>query len=428
MNARAIPRIIRQALVTAGAAGLLVGSAHAAGIATVFDVVGSLGSASTRDVVAAELDADELLLREDGALFFVDPDRLAHVPTLAGEGEGGYDEEDGGEIAPDAEPDLDALSALELIPDGEAVDRARSALEAAGLIPAGAPATVDHDRIDIARAEDGAEILSVELDTHVDFTSDLDGIPHVGPGNRAKVVFDADGQVAAIHVARRALVPGATVPIRSAAEALEECRAGAPEGAADHMGVDLVYFAPPLSEAAPQILPQYRCRAADFDDPATPSPRDRMLPAVVDAPVADLAASISGGVVDADVMIDGGTPPYRIRWTSSTTALEDATDAAVTYTVAPGKDVDVDEESVSVLVTDANGLVTLTQAQLPVGGSPGIPTGTGARGRGLRAPRRHRPGVGRQHLQGQAPERAPGRRARGEGRPAGGRGSRLQLG
>lgn len=147
-------------------------------------VVVDAGATEHQSAVLASalgLEPGDVDLRSDGALIRIDGERLNHVPMIVGGDPGTAADVNRHPTTATAERvDLDALAALRVPTDEEAIARATAVFDAAMLLPEDAEPAVGHTRFEIY---DGDELtLEVELDTRVGFQRRLDGHRLMGPG------------------------------------------------------------------------------------------------------------------------------------------------------------------------------------------------------------------------------------------------------
>jgi len=214
------------------------------------------------------------------------------------------------------------------------------------------------------------------LDTHVNFDLSLGGVPLAGPGAKVKVVLDGQGQVTNLVYAMRGLSAGPEVPIMLPDQAEKACEGELrsqlrPEAqnAAISVTSRLMYYAPPLDiGTVGTIYPTYACDGTLTIGEEEVLLRRTLIPAVVDKPVGPevkLSATIDDLLVVASAKVSGGTAPYSYQWNSSTTPVVLPDAAEVEYLVKPPSgDFKENQEVVSVLVTDANGLTASASATL----------------------------------------------------------------
>ncbi len=325
-----------------------------------------------------------LALRPDGTFSYVDTKRFATVPTKRPTPKVkryGRDEENRRTVAQSV--DLSALRRTTVIAPEKALDRAASLLGDVGgfeVVP-----RVDHTTVEISDRS-GKLRSRTKIDTTVTYDFRLGGVPVVGAGAKQRIAFAGDGSVVQLSRAVRSVEPAGTVPIISPEAARERC--------VDLYGPKvkqrtptLAYVAPPLSarKASGQgsvelLLPHYVCAPSSERRDGEVRLTGRLVPASPDlAPTAHLSAAREGSRVTAVVDITGGQGPYRVRWSSSSTTLKTSGKSEVSYAMrARNKRA---PETVSVTVTDANGVVSSASVTLAKSGdasAKGIGGGGGA--------------------------------------------------
>jgi hypothetical protein len=136
---------------------------------------------------------------------------------------------------------------------------------------------------------------------------------------------------------------------------------------------------PPLGQVK-DIYPSYTCNPSA----ARGTQAHRQIPAVAGvAPKAVIKASRIGQAITASASVSGGTAPYSLSWSSSSTALARATAAKIAYTRKPrGK---YTGETVTLQITDANGIASTASVALPVNGSASAQSQPGGGGFGILA-------------------------------------------
>jgi len=315
-------------------------------------------------------------IKADGGFGYVSP-AFGQVPLQqAGEGK----DESGRPTVSEA-IDTTALKSLRPLSDQAALDRATRLLDAAPLSPALEPRPVVSNA-ELTLSDRAGETLSRHaLDTTVSYRFQLGGLPVTGQGAKLRITFNPDGTVTQLSDTMRQLARGVDVPVIPVDEAQKQCAALYDDGVAQEQPT-LGYVLPTLTarEASgvgkvKKIYPQYTC------NPSTDKGAQvhRQVPAVPGSgPKAEVKASLAGGVVSGSAAVAGGRTPYTLRWSSSTTALGARGGTAVSYTQRSrlrGAD-----ETLSLEVTDANGLTTTANIDLGTGGEAGaqsVPGGGG---------------------------------------------------
>ncbi|MDZ7702973.1 MAG: DUF6345 domain-containing protein [Trueperaceae bacterium] len=364
---------------------------------------GVSGEAAAQLAAALGLSAD--IRTPNGRLLYLDTERLHALPMSPfGAAE---PDEDGNAITAEAF-DFAAIAALPVYSEADALDRAVAALSAANLVPPDATPEVAHSRFEAVTA-DGVVVADFEIDTQVIFRQTApNGEPLVGPGAEVKIVFDGTGTAVQIVYAQRQLARGRDVPVLSLADAnrlavahylgtevslgaevsaaqldalaaeitaQQGCAevAGGLEPAQLCLGSEVVYYAPPLSEDIGEIVPHYLYSATLSIGGETVEARRLLVPAAAVAPQVTIDAQVASNEVSATAQVTGGTPPYRYRWSSASSEIATADAPSVAYTVAGRQE--SEQETLNLLVTDANGLFASARRTLTLS-SPPSPTQT----------------------------------------------------
>jgi hypothetical protein len=216
----------------------------------------------------------------------------------------------------------------------------------------------------------------------VSYRLDLGGVPVVGPGAKARIAFAGDGSVIQLSHAVREVERGESVSIISVDEALERCQSL--YGGAEQEQPVLAYYAPPLGAdtasgrgSVELLVPHYACRPAGAGEEGGDLGGRLVVAAPELAPHVELKASGDGSVVHGESFVSGGTAPYSIDWSSSSTALpgEQRDGSSIEYRL-DRRDEKTDE-ALTVTVTDANGLAATATVVLPGGEGDAAASGDG---------------------------------------------------
>lgn len=306
-------------------------------------------------------------LKADGSFSFVNKARYLKVPTqaVAKKQRVGRDEERQVTVAEAV--NLKALARTKVITPSVALRRANALLPAVPGLKA--VPTVDFTKVEISN-KNGRLLSRTKIDTTVTYSFRLGGVPVVGPGAKQRISFDGAGRVIQLSRAVRTLKHDGYAAIISPGEALEQCqrlygprvKQGQPT---------LVYYAPPLNAvrgsgqgSVQHVLPQYSCQPQQRADKVRLT--GKLIPAAPQlTPTVYLNASRQGEHVHAGMDISGGTGPFSIKWSSSTTALKGDTFGIDYQRTARGK---VRGETLSVTVTDVNGQTSSASVQLNADG------------------------------------------------------------
>ncbi len=335
-------------------------------------LVESVGvSSEEASLLANELSIEENIRQSNGKLFYLDEELFQKLPMNSlGEGE---PEEDGIAIRKEAF-NFEAIGNLPTYSEQEALDRVKAALEKAGLLPNNEPQVL-HSTFE-AVDKNGQEVTNIALDTQVVYSlTTPDGTPISGPGADIKVVFNGEGVVTQLIYADRKLKQGRDIEVLSLDEAdrlaiatlldmslqqvpqlQNRCLNTLQEGNLC-LESKVAYYAPPMDlTGVTEILPHYIYRAILTIGGEEVFARKLYIPAAAIALQLDLNATIQNDTVQAEVLVSGGQEPYTYNWSSVSTNLDNIniTNSNISYTLAPR--LPTNEEVISVLVTDANGI------------------------------------------------------------------------
>jgi hypothetical protein len=320
-------------------------------------------------------------LEANGSFSYVDS-TFGQVPLVTGEQ--GRDES--GRPTVSQALDFKALDRIKPIADAEAIERASALVKLSALSPElTAKPSVSHTELTLSDNKD--KVTGVrQLDTAVSFGLTLGGLPVTGQGARLRITFAPDGAVSQLAHALRKVERSDTAKIINPATAAKSCAALYPAGTRQ-LEPTLGYQFPALSaqEASGRgtvstIYPQYTCNPVAESGTLA----HRLVPAVPDsAPAGNLGADRSGDKVNAEVSVSGGTEPYTYRWSSSSTTLPtDRNESSISYVRSPRDSKDANTETVTVEVTDANGLAATASVELEEDGSGSAETVPGGGGFG----------------------------------------------
>ena len=374
---RARPAVALATTLTTAAAVLpfVMQPASAAELtAPVFAVVSEGLTPDQAKEYSAALDIGNAL-RPDGSFSFT-ADGYATAPTkVVGEGRS----EDGPTVSQAL--DREALSKITVLSNTKALELAKR------FAPVEQPYTAT-PKVGNTLLESidkrGTVTLRKKLDTTVSYQLKLGGRPVVGPGAKQTISLGGDGSVLRLTKAVRSVKQADDVAIITPATAKRQCTAL--YGGAEQNTPSLAYYAPPLAAeeasgrgAATLITPQYVCQPVGVAKDEVSALTGRLVSAAPSlTPTVKATASYDGRSIKAEASVDGGTGPYTYRWTSSSTAIAEASGPSVGYLAkARGKT----PETVTLTVSDANGassVVSLTPSSRV--GVPGTVDGVGRAG------------------------------------------------
>jgi hypothetical protein len=303
-------------------------------------------------------------LRPDGSFAFTDEKRFGRVPAKALSR--GTDES--GQATVSEAIDFDALDKIKTVSDDEALRRAKTILP----VPKGygAATAVDHTQVDQSDAR-GKVIRSGNLDTTVTYQLTLGGVPVVGPGAKLRASFAGDGSVVQLSQAVRQVEASDKVEIISPERALAGCTQLYGAKVRQNTPV-LGYYAPALSATqasgkgtVSSLLPHYICQPTGQLSTDGKYTGKTISAAPSLAPTVQLKASGDGRTVGASAGVRGGSAPYAYSWSSSSVALGGVNTPEIKYSGQPRDLATAFTETLTVTVTDANGLTTTAHVDLP---------------------------------------------------------------
>lgn len=377
---RAVPVV--GALVGLTAAGLAVNATAAPapetgmGISAEAPVYAIVQEGLTQDDAnaLAERAGIKPALGKDGSFSYVDPRRFARVPSTTGAK--GRDED--GHATVQRKVDFTALKAIRTFNQDKALGRARELLDT----PDGfdVTPTVNHTRVDLA-GRAGKPLASFNLDTTVVYRLALGQVPVVGPGSRSRISFAGDGSVIALNEDLRRVEQAGSVGIISPDDALKICQRM--YGARVEQGSPkLVYYSPPLTGqgkgSVDVLLPHYACEPVTGRRDQVSDVVGKLVPAAPQlTPTAQLDVARDGTQMTGKVDVAGGTAPYSVAWSSSSTRLL-RTGTEVSYRIASRARART--EFLTATITDANGIVTFARAAVSPAGGEASSSGYGGAG------------------------------------------------
>jgi len=322
----------------------------------------------------AERTGVKAALGKDGSFSYVDPRRFAKVPST--NGEKGRDED--GRPTLQRKVNFTALKAIQTFDEEKALGQARELLAA----PSGfeVTPTVSHTRVDLA-SRAGKPLTGFNLDTTVVYQLALGQAPVVGPGAHSRISFAGDGSVIALNQTMRQVEQAGSVGIISPEDALQVCQSlyGARVGQGTP---ELVYFSPRLTGQGEGtvkfLLPHYACEPKSTRGDAVSDIVGRLVPAAPEmTPTADLQVVRDGSSMTGKVAVQGGTAPYSIKWSSSSTRLLRGGESVAYKISSRGR---ARLESLTATITDANGIVTTASAAVAPAGGEASSAGYGGAG------------------------------------------------
>ena len=234
------------------------------------------------------------------------------------------------------------LSNLTVISSNAAVMSFGNALASIGLTPQSAVPMVSHTLLMAVYTNENGQVFSVSnyLDTQVSYQFNVGGYPLIGPGAQVQIDYAPNGGVNRLVYAARQLMPGPLVTILSSTVASNRAAALFP-GFNGQIGVQLVYYAPPLAMGTvANIIPFYLCTgSSSVTNPFTGAVSvvnllEQLIPGTDDAdyvPTLQLSSSGSTQVV-ANASVSGGLPPFTYEWSGTDPNISSNTGPQITGT------------------------------------------------------------------------------------------------
>jgi hypothetical protein len=356
---------VAAALLGTGVALVLAQPASAAETAPIYRVTQE-GMTADESARLAEAYRIPDALHENGAFGYVGED-FAKVPERLVET--GKDES--GRQTTSQAIDRRALSQLEPIGATEALERASKITEILGLTDLELNPKVSHAKLTLSDSA-GKPTSEHLLDTTVSHSFQLAGLPVTGQGAKLRITFGPDGNVTQLSSAVRKLEKAGEEPIIPAGEAQKACEKLYDDGV--RQGEPTLGYLLPALGAVETIYPVYTCNPASERSQQA----NRQVPAVEGiGPKAKIEVTRSGEKILGEVAGDGTV----YKWSSSSTALTDNEGERIAYERRPrGKTTGA--ETVTLEVTDRNGLSATASVTLDGDGTASAETSPGGGGFG----------------------------------------------
>jgi hypothetical protein len=359
---------VAAALIGSGVALVLAQPASAAETAPIYRVTQE-GMTAEEGARLAEAYRIPNALQENGAFGYVGDD-FAQVPqreVATGKDESGR---------PTASQALDtrALAQLQPISRGEALERASKITEIIGLGNLELNPKVSHAKLTLS---DKAGRTTGEhlLDTTVSHSFQLGGLPATGQGAKLRITFGPDGNVTQLASSLRKLERAGEEPIIPADEARKACEQLYEEGV--RQGEPTLGYLLPALGAVETIYPSYTCNPSS----ETGEQAHLQVPAVEGiGPKATIEVTRSGEKVLGQVSEAAGDGSVY-KWSSSSTVLTDNEGEQIAYERRPRAET-TDSETLTLEVTDRNGLSATASVTLATDGSETATTHPGGGGFG----------------------------------------------
>lgn len=356
---------VAAALAGTGVALVLAQPASAAETAPVYRVTQE-GMTAEEGARLAEAYRIPNALHENGAFGYVGED-FAQVPQL----QTGTGKDESGRPTSSQSLDRRALAQLRPIARTEALERASKLTEILGLINLELNPKVSHAKLTLSDRA-GKPTSEHLLDTTVSHDMTLGGLPATGQGAKLRITFGPDGNVTQLSSSVRKLEQAGEEPIIPSDEARKACEKLYEPGV--RQGEPTLGYLLPALGAVEAIYPSYTCNpSSEHGEQA-----HLQVPAIEGiGPKATIEVSRSGEKVFARASGDGSA----YKWSSSSTVLSENEGEEIAYERRPrGKTTDA--ETLTLEVTDRNGLSATASVTLEGDGEASAETTPGGGGFG----------------------------------------------
>jgi Family of unknown function (DUF6345) len=305
-------------------------------------------------------------LQENGAFGYVGDD-FAKVPQL----QAGTGKDESGRPTSSQALDRRALAQIRPIGAGEALERASKITEILGLTNLELNPKVSHAKLTLSDRA-GQPISEHALDTTVSHALTLGGLPATGQGAKLRITFGPDGNVTQLSSSLRKLDKAGEEPIIPSDEARKACERLYDEDV--RQGEPTLGYLLPALGAVETIYPSYTCNPSSERGEQA----HLQVPAIEGVgPKAKIEVTRSGEKILGEASGDGSV----YKWSSSSTVLNENEGEQIAYERRPrGKTTDA--ETVSLEVTDRNGLSATASVTLDGDGTATAETNPGGGGFG----------------------------------------------
>lgn len=335
----------------------------------VYKVTKSGADRSSADRLAKELGIGEDLRKDgsfvdsNGRISIIDPQKHLSVPIKPLGKE--KNDEDNQLVTAEA-LDIEELKKVKPMDQKEAREVFLKALKISELLPDEGDLRIKHNQLRLID-EKGSVVMDTAINTRVDFNIRISEIPVEGPGAKVNASFSPEKSITRLKHSNRSLSKSEKVTLVNSNEARERCLDTFTRSTPDRKdrGIDvetrLFYYAPPLNlKGVHTIIPYYECKGTEKSGDQIISLLQQAIPAIDDkryVPVVEFEATLIGREVHATAVIEGGSPPYQIQWSSPSIDVKEE-DNKLTYTVARRNK---EAQEVLILeVTDSNGVFVQT--------------------------------------------------------------------
>jgi hypothetical protein len=356
------------ALIGSGVALALAPAASAAETLPVFKVTQE-GMTADEGARLAEAYRIPNALHENGAFGYVGDD-FAEVPTL----QAGSGKDESGRPTQSESLDRRALAQLKPIGATEALERASWLTDLLGKLNLELNPKVSHAKLTLSDRA-GKPTSEHLLDTTVSHDISLAGLPTHGQGTKLRITFGPDGNVTQLSSSLRKLEPAGEEPIIPSDAARKACEQLYDEGV--RQGEPTLGYLLPALGAVETIYPSYTCNPSGERGQQA----HLQVPAIEGiGPKATIEVTREGEKILGRV-VEGAGDGSVYKWSSSSTVLTENEGEQIAYERRPrGKTTDA--ETVSLEVTDRNGLSATASITLAHEGFEVVSTHPGGGGFG----------------------------------------------
>ncbi|MCD6596570.1 MAG: hypothetical protein J7L04_02710 [Bacteroidales bacterium] len=295
----------------------------------------------------------------NGRIAIIDANRHFSVPTkILGEEK----KDESGQLVIAESLDIERIKAIKT-PDPEVAQEIFiTALSKSGLLPPEGKANSRNNWLVLTNKR-GNTSLKTAINTRVTFNISRNKVPIEGPGAKISASFYGDGIVSQVKYANRSLGKAEIVTLLNPEKVKEQCKQMykqlIPKGEFQDLDIRtrLFYYAPPLSQKEVHtLIPYYECSGTATIGGQKVFLLQYSLPATDDikyVPTLSFKISLKANEVIANAEIKGGSPPYKIRWSSPSFGTKEG-DTKLSYSlVQRSKDM---HEVLSLEVIDNNGV------------------------------------------------------------------------
>jgi len=281
------------------------------------------------------LGIDEALLKDNnfidnnGRIAIIDTKKHYAVPIKIMGNE--KNDEDGQLVEAEA-LDIERLETIKKIAPEVAQKTFLEALKKSGLMPDEGMARAKNNWLKVVDNQ-GNIVLNTAINTRVIFDISVDGFPVEGPGAKVSASFLGDGTVSQLKHANRSLSKGEMVTLLNPDKVKERCKEiynmSVPTNRYQELNIKtrLFYYSPPLSQKGIHtLIPYYECSGSATFEKQDISLLELSIPAIDDrkyVPAITLKVSLNANDVIANAKINGGSPPYQIRWSSPSIGVKE---------------------------------------------------------------------------------------------------------